>query len=228
MVTVLFLLGILCGLAIAAFSFKLFSDSKKGVAFMGITLSGPKPAIAGMVLGALAFLCLLVVFLSLSGSVSELDKDLDQTKGKLKRVGDEKESAEDKAEEMKKAFEEGKTKLTDANTEINKLQKELKDKEASSTVASGDVERSKEELNSVRQKLTAKKEEAEALATDLGIEKARVESLNQQIGQIMKDVETEKQFRRDFMALVEEEEAAPSGTVRKVLYKLLDLKNKYK
>ena len=40
-------------------------------------------------------------------------------------------------------------------------------------------------------------------------------------------VETEKQFYRDFKAVVEEEEAAPSKTVRALFWKLKDLLKKY-
>jgi chromosome segregation ATPase len=231
MATIFFLISLLCGIAIAAVSAKLFTDTKKGASFMGITLATPQPAIAGIVLGVLVLLGSLIVFLPLSSQVSELDDKLKRSEGSLSSTRKRLESTEEENEGLQKARDEKAALVAEAEGKIKDLEKELQDKQDASVVATGDVDRYKEEINSITQRLLAKTKEAEGLASELGLAKGRIETLAKDLEDLNKVLEAEKEFRRDFMLLVEEEQANESsltGKALKIYMKLLDLRNKYK
>ena len=228
MSAIFFTLSLLCGIALAAASVKLFLATKKGVPFGGITLASPQPAMIGIVIGVVVLLSSLIVFFPLSSEVSDLGDQLDRAQGSLGSTQKHLETAGDDIEALKKERDEEKSRLADAQGQIDKLKKDLATKEEASVVKSDKAAGLEQVVESVRQQLAAKTREAEGLASELGIVKASVESARQEFEQLKKVMEKEKEFRRDYTALVEEEEAAPSGTRNKLYFKLLDLRNKYK
>ncbi len=226
-----FLLVLLAGIALAGLSAKLFVDSRKGSAFMGITLAASGPAIGGIVIGVVVIVCGLIMYLGLSSSVSNLDQQLQATKGELSTSQKNLEGArttigklEDDAKKQKNA--------ADASAkEVEKLAQQLAAKESTEADASAEVDRKKQELDSVLKRLKDKQDEVRDISARLGIAENDAETAKKKVDQARTEIEAEKQFRRDFMAVFEELEALEStyaGVALKMYRKVRDLRNKYK
>jgi chromosome segregation ATPase len=228
MASLFFVLCLLCGIAVAGFCAKLFVDTRKGASFMGFTLANPQPAIVGIVLGVIVLLSALIVYFGMNSQVGELEGKLKTAEGNLQTSAVSLDGANKKVDELDRKLKGKEEELKKSRDEAGKLKKELDAKEADTADQSHTTQKLEDAVDSLRQNVAEKTREAETLATELGIVKARIEPLEQEVQQLKSEMETEKQFRRDFTALVEEEEAAPSGTVRKLYFKLRDLLNKYK
>ena len=228
MVTIFFLLSLLCGVIVAAVGAKLFADTRKGASFMGITLAAPRPAIVAIVLGVIVILGSLIVFLSLSSNVTKLCEDVESIEGKLSGTETRLEAANENIETLKKDLETEKAGVEEARKQIKTLQDDIKAKEEEGVVESGKAEQLEEALKSLKAQFSEKNKEAQTLASDLAMTKGQLEAAGQETEKVRAELEEMKEFARDFKALVEEEEAAPSGTVRKLYFKLRELLNKYK
>lgn len=228
MVIIFLIILLVCGGLVAALGAKLFADAKKGSSFMGVTLADGKPAIAGIVVGAVVILCAMVVFFALRSDVSGLSDRLERSEGNLRRKEKELGIANDKVKELTKKFEKGESELEQAQKETNKLKKDLEAKELERATVNKDAQHLKQTLETVRQKLGVEARKAENYRSERDIAKAMVDHKDGEIGRLKSVIEKEKQFRREYKALVEEEEAAPSANRNKLYFKLMDLLNKYR
>jgi peptidoglycan hydrolase CwlO-like protein len=227
MVTIFFVLCLLCGIGLAAFSAKLFMDTKKGASFMGITLGTPQPAIVGMVIGVIVLLSALIVFLPLSSEIGEKDEELKGAKGNLSRIEGKYNDAKDEIDQLTGERDEAKSDLDKAQSKIKDLDKELKAKEEATVEKTGETVELEETIKSLQLQIKSKGDEAQSLREELSMTKGRIKIHEQEVTQLKRDLETEREFRRDFKEMVEMEEASPSGTRNKIYFKLRDLRNKY-
>jgi chromosome segregation ATPase len=226
-----FLLVLVAGLVLAGLSAKLFTDARKGSAFMGITLAAPGPAVGGIVIGVIVVVCGLIMYLSLSSSVADLNDQLTAKKGELTTC--KKDLEGERASVSKLEDEIGKQKEAAASSakKIGELTEKLDARESTEADASAEVERKRIELESVRKRLDEKREEAEKYAARVGIAENEAEVAKKKVEEARAEIESEKQFRRDFMAVFEELEALENtyaGVALKMYRKVRDLRNKYK
>lgn len=226
-----FLIILIAGIALGGLSAKLFMDSRKNASFMGITLAAPGPAIGGIVIGVVVIVCGLIVYLGLSSSVKDLDEKLTATKGELSTCQNKLGGANNSISKLEADLEKQKEATADKAKEVEDLAKKLAAKESTEADASAEVDRKKKELDSVLKRLREKEDEVRDLAAQLGIAKNEAETAKKKIDQTRNDIEAEKQFRRDFMAVFEELEALEStyaGVALKMYRKIRDLRNRYK
>ena len=227
MATIFFVICLLCGIGLAAFSAKLFMDTKKGSSLAGITLASPQPAIVGIVIGVLVLLGALIVFLPLSSEISEKKKELEGVNGNLSRMQGKYDDAELDIDRLTGERDEAKTDLGKAQDKIKELEKELKAKEEATVEKTGETEELENTISSLQQQLLNKDNEAQKLREEIAMLKSSMDVQKQEVTQLKQELETEREFRRDFKAMVEMEEASPSGTRNKLYFKLRDLRNKY-
>jgi chromosome segregation ATPase len=231
MVTLFFLLGLLCGIVIAAFSVKLFLDTKKGAAFMGITLASPKPAIVGIVIGVVMLLSALIAYLPLSSEVSDLSGRLKHSEGTLSSTQKRLEDAHTDIAALTTERGSLKSQVTEAQDKIKELKKDLEAKAETTVEKTGESKKLKETITSIKKQLADSTKEARDLLDAQVADKAKIETLGHEIQQLKEELETEKEFRRDFVTFVQQQEAVESsfrGTALKLYQKLRELYNKYK
>jgi chromosome segregation ATPase len=226
-----FLLVLLSGATLAGLSAKAFADSRKGSSFLGITLAAPGPAIGGMVIGVIVIVCGLIVYLGLSSRAAGLSEQLTAKKGELTTCQGSLEVARTSLAKREEDLEKQKEALTARTADVNDLTKQLAAKESTGAEATAEVDRKKKELDSVLQRLRDKEKEVQDYAARVGIAENDAEVAKKKVEQTRTEIEQERQFRRDFMAVFEEFEALEStyaGTALKMYRQLRDLRNKYK
>lgn len=231
MAAIFLVVSLVCGGLLAACSVKLLTDAGKGSSFLWLTPAKPHPAIAGIVAGVLVVLCALVVFLQLSSKLTDLDDKFERSEGELTSEKKKLKVANDDMKTLRGERDAEKAKLAEARKETGKLKKELDAKEEESVVGSEEAGHLKQRLTVVTGKLEAERKRAQTYAAERDIAKETTRAKEREIEKLKAAIEVEKQFRRDFTALVEEEEAKESslsGRALRMYTKLRALRSRYK